>query len=244
MPEGPSIVIAKEELQQFIGKRILTASGSSKIEMNRLKNKKIIGIKTFGKHLLLCFDGFTIRIHFLMFGKYFINSSKPLKPTLALTFARGKELNFYTSAITMIEVPLEEVYDWTADVMNENWSATSAKKKMKKMPERMIVDILLDQEIFAGVGNIIKNEVLYRTKIHPTSLGGDIPPKKITELCKEVIIYTFQFLEWKKISQLAKYWEVYTKKKCKRDGSVIKKGYLGKGQRRTYFCDACQVVYA
>ncbi|HRO68823.1 MAG TPA: hypothetical protein PK951_00545 [Chitinophagaceae bacterium] len=42
----------------------------------------------------------------------------------------------------------------------------------------MVCDALLDQEIFSGVGNIIKNEVLYRIRVHPESLIGDIPLKK------------------------------------------------------------------
>ena len=31
----------------------------------------------------------------------------------------------------------------------------------------MVCDALLDQTVFAGVGNIIKNEVLFRTGVHP-----------------------------------------------------------------------------
>jgi endonuclease-8 len=127
--------------------------------------------------------------------------------------------------------------------MNEHFSIRSAKNKLKEMPDRMITDVLLDQEIFAGVGNIIKNEVLYRTRIHPLSLTGKIPPKKMTELCKDVVVYSFLFLEWRKRFQLAKHWEVYKKKTCKRDGSLIKKGYLGEGKRRDFYCDACQVIY-
>ena len=43
MPEGPSIVILKEEVQAFTGKKIITVSGNSKkIDINRLLNKKVI----------------------------------------------------------------------------------------------------------------------------------------------------------------------------------------------------------
>ena len=70
MPEGPSIILVREALQGFIGKTILTVKGNSKIEQSRLENQKIIDIKSWGKHLLICFKGFTLRIHFLMFGSY------------------------------------------------------------------------------------------------------------------------------------------------------------------------------
>jgi endonuclease-8 len=243
MPEGPSIVIAREDLQQFIGKRILSASGSSKINMDRLVNNKITDIKTWGKHLLICFDGFTLRVHFLMFGKYFINSSKPLKPRLALTFSNSKELNFYTSAIKEIEEPLDEVYDWSADIMNDSWDPRAAKKKMKADGDKLIADVLMDQQIFSGLGNIIKNEVLYRTRVHPKSITGKIPSSKVNAILKEVKTYVFQFLLYKKAFVLAAHWEVYTKKKCPRDGAAIKKEYIGIQKRRCFFCDSCQLIY-
>jgi endonuclease-8 len=40
MPEGPSIVILKEQVEQFTGQKIIAVSGNSKIEQSRLLNKK------------------------------------------------------------------------------------------------------------------------------------------------------------------------------------------------------------
>jgi endonuclease-8 len=68
----------------------------------------------------------------------------------------------------------------------------------------MICDVLLEQDIFAGVGNIIKNEVLYRVRVHPESLVGNIPPAKITSIIKEARQYSFDFLEWKRLYVLRK----------------------------------------
>lgn len=243
MPEGPSIVIAKEDLEPFIGKKILSASGSAGLNMKRLIHKNIVEIRTWGKHLLLCFDGFTVRVHFLMFGKYFINSRKALKPCLSLKFPKGEELNFYTSAIKMIDEPLDKVYDWTADIMSDQWDPRAARKKMKTNGGRLIADVLMDQEIFPGLGNIIKNEVLYRARVHPKSLAGAIPSSGITRILKEVNHYVFEFLLYKKAHVLAAHWEVYTKKICARDGAPVQKEYLGKQKRRCFFCDKCQVKY-
>ncbi len=76
MPEGPSILLVREALQPFIGKKVLSVKGNSKIEKSVLINQKIIDIRSWGKHLLICFDGFTLRIHFLMFGTYLVNERK------------------------------------------------------------------------------------------------------------------------------------------------------------------------
>src|SRR5262245_10832207 len=118
MPEGPSLVIAKEELLPFKGKKIIRANGYSKIDKSLLKNKKITAIKTWGKHLLICMPQLTVRIHFLLFGKYLINEKKKVNPVLHLHFSKG-DIYFYTSAVTLIEDDLNNVYDWSADIMND-----------------------------------------------------------------------------------------------------------------------------
>jgi endonuclease VIII len=242
MPEGPSLVIAREQMLPFKGKKISAVTGNSKIEKERLVNKKLVDIRTWGKHLLLCFDGFTIRIHFLMFGTYYINATKDAVPRLSMKFSKG-EINLYTCAVKMIEEPLDEIYDWSADVLSDEWDPKAARKKLKSMPEVLVTDALLDQNIFSGVGNIIKNEVLYRIKVHPKTKTGALPPRKLTELINEARNYSFDFLKWKKEYTLKKHWLAHTKKTCQRDGDKILKEYLGTTNRRTFFCNSCQVLY-
>src|SRR4051794_2876727 len=176
MPEGPSIVLVREALQPFIGKKVLTAKGNSKIEKARLVNQKITDVKSWGKHLLICFEQFTVRIHFLMFGSYLVNERKSTSLRLSLGFRKG-EINFYTCSIRMIDEPLEDIYDFTADVLSDSWSSRKASFKLRLVPEMNVSDALLDQQIFAGVGNIIKNEVLFRIRLHPHSIVGKLPPK-------------------------------------------------------------------
>ena len=242
MPEGPSLILFKEELQRFVGQKILEVSGSSKIDQQRLVGKKIKEIKTWGKHMLWLFDGFTIRIHFLMFGTYYINSGKDAKPRLYLKCQKD-ELNLYATAVKMIEEDLDEVYDWPADVLSSAWDAKAARKKLKTMSDTMVTDALLDQDVFAGVGNIIKNEVLYRIKVHPESLVGALPPRKLTEMIKEAVGYSYEFLQWKRDFVLRQNWKVHRKKTCERDDTKIAKEYLGKTNRRTFFCPTCQKLY-
>lgn len=242
MPEGPSLVIAREEMISFVGKKVIAVSGNTKTDKERIVNKKLLDIKTWGKHLLLCFDGFTIRIHFLMFGKYLINAKREGDARLSVQFKNG-EINLYTCSVKFIEEPLDEIYDWAADVLSDAWDAKAAKKKLKAVPDMMVTDALLDQTIFAGVGNIIKNEVLYRIKVHPKTKIGTLPTKQLNDLIKEARNYSFDFLKWKKEYTLRQHWRAHTKKTCARDGDKIIKEYLGKTQRRTFFCNTCQVLY-
>ena len=243
MPEGPSIVILKEECQSFIGKKIIKAKGTTKkFNPKIVEGKKIIDLKTWGKHFLICFPDCTVRIHLLMFGTYRINEHKDVAPRIGFTFARG-ELNFYTCAVELIEKPLDEVYDFSTDVMNPSFDPKKVFKHIKENPEELVCDLLLNQKVFSGVGNIIKNEVLFRIKVHPESKAGNLPLAKKRELIKEAVHYSFQFLEWKKEFTLAKHWLAHEKKICPRDHIPFQKLYLGKTNRRSYFCTLCQQLY-
>lgn len=239
--EGPSLVILKEEIISFNGKKIIDVSGNTKIEKERFKNKTVREFKSWGKHFLICFDDFFVRIHFLMFGSYRVNEEKEGRsPRLSLVFKNG-ELNLYTCSVKIVEEDPDDIYDWEVDVMSDKWNAKKALASLKKMKDIMVCDALLDQTIFAGVGNIIKNEVLFRIKVHPETLVGDLKPKQLKSLAEEARNYSFDFYEWKKIYQLRKHWLIYKKKKCPRCEIPVTTKHTGKGKRYSFFCENCQV---
>lgn len=244
MPEGPSIVILKEDLlnHQLEGKEIIAVSGNTSIDKERLLHQKILALKSWGKHFLICFDGFTLRVHLMLFGSYRINERKASPVRLRLEFENA-EVSFYTCSLKYIEGDLDQVYDWPADVMSDLWDAKAALKKLKLKPDALVCDALLDQNIFSGVGNIIKNEVLYRLKIHPLSKIGALPPVKLKALIAEARIYSFRFLAWKKEFTLKKHWLAHTKKICLRCNLPFHKEHLGKANRRSFFCTNCQKAY-
>src|SRR5690606_12281230 len=138
-------------------------------------------ICSWGKHFLLAFDGFALRIHFLLFGSSRIDDPKPdVAPRVRLRFEDGGQLDLYACSVRFIEGDLDDTYDWSVDVMADAWDPKQARKRLRERPHLLAADALLDQDLLAGVGNIIKNEVLFRIRVHPES---------------EVSV---EFLEWKK----------------------------------------------
>jgi endonuclease-8 len=178
-----------------------------------------------------------------MFGTYLVNERKPTPLRLSLGFKKD-ELNFYTCSIQIIHEPLDKVYDFSADVLNDLWSSRKASFKLRSRSEMNVSDALLDQQIFSGVGNIIKNEVLFRIRVHPKSLVGKLPPKLKSALIKEAHNYSLDFLKWKRKFVLKKHWLIYTKKICPRDHFPVHKEYIGQTKRRTFYCEECQVLYS
>lgn len=244
MPEGPSIVILKEAVQTFEGRTVVQASGNTqKLDTRLLEGQKITGFKSWGKHFLICFPDFTVRIHFMLFGSYRINERRESAPRLNLCFSENEELNFYACSVKLITEPLDEIYDWTADVMSEHWDKEKALLKLQENPDMLVCDALLNQNIFSGVGNIIKNEVLFRIRVHPLSRSGALPDEKLKELVTEAVRYSFQFLTWKKEFTLKQHWLAHTKSICPRDNVRFQRAHLGKTNRRSFFCTVCQKLY-
>lgn len=245
MPEGPSILILKELITPLCKKRkIVTASGNAKIDMAQLVGKKVTDIRCWGKQLLIYTEDAIIRIHLLMFGSYSIDENyKPVRSLrLALEFPEHT-IYFYTCSVRLLLRGQDNMYDWKADVLSDEWDPSKARKKLKAIPAAMVCDVLLDQQIFSGVGNIIKNEVLYRIKLHPENRIKNIPSVKLSALIKEARNYSFDFLKWKKEFTLKKHWLAHTKKTCLRCDLPIIKKYCGKTKRRTFFCKGCQTKF-
>ena len=243
MPEGPSIIILKEKLKPFKGRRVTAANGYAKnVDPDMLTGNTIKDIKSWGKQLLIQFEGFALRVHMGLFGSYKIN--EPVKKNAALHLQFGDdEVNFSISKIEVIDKPLNKVYDWSADIMNPKWNEQKAIEKLKAKPGRMICDALLDQDIFAGSGNIIKNEALFRARIQPESLCGKIPAEKLKDLLGEMVKFSFEFLKWRKKGTLNKHLQAYEQETCPRNHVPFHKKDTGKSKRHSYYCTLCQELY-
>ncbi len=244
MPEGPSIVILREQATPFLGKTIRRVEGNTTIDKDRLLGQRIEALRSWGKHFLVELPDFSLRVHFLLFGSWRIDERKSwAEPRLSLGFDGGGELNLYACSVRYIEEPLDLAYDWWADVMSEHWDPALARRRLRAAPGMLVCDALLDQDIFAGVGNIIKNEVLFRIHLHPLSTVGALPAAKLRELVAQARQYSFDFYAWKKQFVLKKHWLAHTKRTCPRCNIPFTKAHLGRTQRRSFYCENCQLRY-
>lgn len=239
MPEGPSIFNLKEKLTYFIGKTIIEASGYADIDYSRLKNKKVLNVKTWGKHFFICLANTNIEMHLRLFGTYRINESNPrINPKLHLGFKKD-ELNFYVIDVRLAD-NLEN-FDPSSDILSDEWNTIKALKMLNENPKLQIGDALLTQEIFSGVGNIIKNEALWLAKIHPVTQTGNLTDSRKENLIKFVRKFS---LDWKNNygkKGFAKSHGAYQKEICKRCGSPIAFEKTGKFKRGSYWCTKEQI---
>lgn len=243
--EGPALTLLKEEAASFVGRKITAAEGSSKIDMDLLISQQLNKLQSCGKHLLMVLDNCTIRIHYLMFGNYYLNSRHPEKePKISLHFADGSEWNNYNCAVRILpETDMSKLYDFSTDIMDESWNAAKAEAKLMQHPHMQVCDALMNQDIFAGVGNVIKNEALFRIGVQPESELGALRTEKIAELLIEAHNYSYDFYRWRKEGVLRKKYCVHQRKYCPKCKALLVKKFTGELQRSSFYCINHQQLY-
>jgi endonuclease-8 len=211
--------------------------------------KKVKNIFSWGKHLIIQFDEFALRTHFLLFGAFeaTVDDStltgdykRAYTPRLQLDFENGN-IKLFSCSVRFLETGnAKDSYDFTVDIMSPKWDSEQAFDSISAKPEAEIADLLLDQEIFAGVGNIIKNEVLWRVRIHPQTKVKDIPPAELKLLIADTRKFSHLFYKWRKVFLLRKHLEIYQKSICPRCGAKVKREKTGKRNRISHICPVCQ----
>jgi endonuclease-8 len=238
--EGPSLVIATEEFARFVDRPIRRADGSGQLPFATLKKSRLKSARSWGKHLILVFDTFALRIHFLMFGSYRISDPRKNRiPKLRLVY-EDDEIFFYSCAIKVIDLDFEGSYDWSVDLMSKKWNPKKAATKLTAHPKSQICDLLMDQEIFAGLGNIMKNEILFNVRLHPEAKIADLEKTEITNVVQEARKYARQFYKWKKANVLKRNWQVFRKPTCPVCQRKVKKRPTGRLERMSHYCSNCQ----
>lgn len=247
--EGPSLYLASGQLASFRGERVKVVSGNTKIGKERLLGKSVLDIFSWGKHLVFQFDSFAIRTHFLLFGTYeaTINGTavtgdykRAYVPRLEMQFDNGDIKMFNCSIKFLEEKNVKSIYDFSVDVMSDKWDAKKALRSVLSWPEEEIADVLLDQEIFSGVGNIIKNEVLSIAKINPRRKVKEVPKKKVEEIAETTYSFSWQFFEWRKKFVLTKNLKIHRKGACPHCGGKVTHEVIGKRKRISHYCPICQ----
>ncbi|GMU18949.1 MAG: hypothetical protein AMXMBFR12_01410 [Candidatus Babeliales bacterium] len=238
--EGPSIYLLAQELQPFCDQKVIQAFGNAHFEKEAFIQQTIKEIYGYGKRLIIQTDNYALVIHFLMYGSYRIGEQRTgMMPRIALITKKHTLYLYNCSAKAYIDSNLKKKLAFEYDIMNSQWNIAQVIANMKQHSSERIDDILLNQEIYAGVGNIIKNEALYLSRVLPQKKIKQLSLKKLIEIACNTRLYSQQFLDQRKDFELRKHWTVYHKKECPK-GHLIARKKTGKRQRWSFFCLICQ----
>ena len=233
--EGPSLLALYHRIKKINGK-------TCTIEGVGIKLNGQVDLVPYGKRLIIREGSRYIRVFFGMSGTAVSRKLRNLEPSLTVNAEDGMRLFFYKCSLRVLSAEeFQLYYRPETDIMDSHWNPSSAKERVLALPSECIADILLNQDVFCGSGNIIKNEVLWRTMVHPLRRIEDISVEKIDEIIGETVNFSYLFYKARvNGSGIRSILGVYRRKKCRTCGSDIRKENLGSGNRVTYWCPSCQ----
>ncbi|NXT46743.1 NEIL3 Endonuclease, partial [Pluvianellus socialis] len=206
------------------------------------------GVETLGKELFMYFDQKALRIHFGMNGSMRINpdGSKDRNgapPVLEIQLTEDTVCFFEVTVECRNAAESERKVRMmeSLDVCSPKFSFSRAESEIKQQKTRMVCDVLLDQAVLPGVGNIIKNEALFDSGLHPAVKVCQLTDAHIRRLVKMTRDFTLLFYKCRKTgTALYKHYKVYKRPTCGRCEGKITVCRLGENNRMTYFCSRCQ----
>ncbi|XP_029872791.1 endonuclease 8-like 3 isoform X1 [Aquila chrysaetos chrysaetos] len=257
MVEGPGCALYGERLRARVrpGQAVRSARGGATATSEKrtsghdfLIGHVYRGVETLGKELFMYFDQKALRIHFGMSGSMRINpdGSKDRNgalPVLEIQLAEDTvcffevTVEYRNAAESERKVRMME----SLDVCSPKFSFLRAESEIKQQKTRMLCDVLLDQAVLPGVGNIIKNEALFDSGLHPAVKVCQLTDDHIRHLVKMTRDFTLLFYKCRKTgSMLYKHYKVYKRPACGQCNGKITVCRLGESNRMTYFCSQCQ----
>lgn len=236
-------------LSCFKGWKIIDLAGERAHVIEPLRGRTINRVQAVGKLLFVYFNAVDqlLRIHCLMFGDIRFDEIRPGKRmTLELTVCYGQRranVRVYlgsTRLATMAEVDPTVV---RRDITGGRQPTLRLMRRLKtSQPQSLICDALLDQAWFPGLGNKIRNEALFRSRLHPEHRLSDLADDQLQELASSIRNFTKHFesrvTEANDRPQLD--YQIFRKRRCARCGSDVRNEVLGKLQRHCHYCPVCQ----
>lgn len=269
MPEGDTIFRTAEVLRAaLVGRRITAARAQPRPGLRRVPDlSRLIGatverVESRGKHVLIGFDtGLTLRSHLRMSGSW--HRYRPGEPwrrpprqaSAILETAESVAVAFNTPTVELLtDADLRRSRPLRAlgpDLLSEAFDAGEALRRLRERDAAEIGVGLLDQRAVAGIGNVIKNEVLFLERMHPlTRIEG------FTDAELRAAVATARRLLQANTGGGARVttgsprrgqelW-VYGRagRPCRRCGSLIATRRQGELARSTYWCPRCQPARA
>jgi endonuclease-8 len=273
MPEGDSLARIAVALRPHLAGRTVT-SARARLPgpiISKVVGKRISAVDTAGKNLLIKFDGgLELRTHLGLHGSWHRYRPgeawrRPMsRASLVLEVPGAIAVCFDAPVVELFEARAEPVHPVLATLGPDllapdlDVDATVGRFQDRAQAAREIGEVLLDQRVVAGVGNVYKSEVLFLEGVNPfaaTSSLGTAKLRAIVERSRELMLFNVRpgaaagrvtTLDPRTGARLAptQLW-VYRRagRPCHRCGSLIKSAPQGREvPRTTYWCPKDQAA--
>ncbi len=274
MPEGDTIFRSAHTLQRALGGKLVTRFETALAPLARvhddtpLSGRTVEKVESRGKWLLIHFSGDLILVtHMLMSGSWHIYRAgerwrRPRKDMRVVIATEDFEAVAFNVPVARFHTGHSLERDSSLprlgpDLLGTAFAHDEAEARLRARPDREIAEVLLNQRVMAGIGNVFKSEICFACGVHPfrrvsTLTRADIEcllhtaRKYLLMNVKDgaedgILTYTGMRRTTRSADVGARLW-VYRRQgqPCRRCGTPILMRKQGIGARSTYWCPACQ----
>lgn len=261
MPEGDTIHRAAARLSPaLVGRPIVRFEAPRTPPPRPQPGAVVVGVEARGKHMLMHFDdGWTLQTHMRMTGSWHLYrpGERWRKPRLLVralvevgSAPDGHDPDgwvavcFSAPVVELVREP--RTAHLGPDLCRSDADLSETVRLMGAVdPSTPLVDVLLDQRICCGVGNVYKSEVLFAVGLHPlTPIGGvgtDHRCQIVATASRQLranLTTTSRTTLPGPPGTLAVYGR--QREPCRRCGTPVAWARLGSQARGTYWCPHCQ----
>ncbi|HVD00952.1 MAG TPA: DNA-formamidopyrimidine glycosylase family protein [Candidatus Dormibacteraeota bacterium] len=192
MPEGDTLRRTADALRgRLLGKEISQARPDF---LKRVEGTTVTSIEANGKHLLIGFDsGLVLHSHLRMTGSWHLYKPgeawrKPARlATAVLAGADAVAVLFSapTAELVRSKDAVHELAHLGPDMLAPELDLTEILRRARSSPRQALGELLLDQRVAAGIGNIHKCEALWRLRLDPWRPASDLSDAELGALFQE-----------------------------------------------------------
>lgn len=244
MPEGDALHRAAARLQPLVGERIEASSpnarGVATGVARAVDGRLLESVEAVGKHLLLRFEGgVVVRSHLRMSGRWRVRErgAPPLagSPWLVLRTPRHEASQWNGPVLALEARGLRRL---GPDLLASGTRVEEVVARIRTAdPNRLLGEVLVDQHVVAGIGNMWLAELLWHARVSPWLMLGETRDDELAA-----------GLAWARKAMLASVAgtrptrAVYRRsgRPCPRCATTIRSSGLGEANRTAYWCDGCQ----
>jgi endonuclease-8 len=242
VPEGDSLHRAAHRLQVLVGERVVAESphprGHATGVAAAVDGRVLESVRAVGKNLLLGFEGgIVVRSHLRMNGRWRIGPAGRRRvgaPWLVLRGGDWEATQWNGPVLTLERRPLRTGPDLLADATEP---AAVVARLRRADGSRLLGDVLVDQRLVAGIGNMWLAELLWHARLSPW-----LPLAEPADDELEAALAWARGAMRGAVRGRRPPRSVYrhTGRPCPRCGTPIASRGLGDANRTAYWCPRCQ----
>lgn len=247
MPEGDTIFRAARSLGRWLEGRTITAARAAfDIPAHKLVGQQVVAVEAQGKHLLIRFDsGMVLHTHMRMTGAWHVypTGEKWRKPghqaRVVLEAGERTAVCFNAPVVELLARGGEEVHPSLTQLGPDVLAAELDMAEVQRRTDgdqRPVGEVLLDQRVVSGIGNIWRCETLFANRVDPWLPAADAPVDALVETAARLMHASVDPAQRRPPAQ------VYGRagRPCYRCRTPIRAAKLGADARTVYWCPSCQ----